>query len=392
VLDDGRGNLWMGSNRGIYRAAKADLDAYAAGKVKSIACTVYGTSDGMRKRETNWGSPSAVRARDGRLWFGTTAGVAIIDPASIAKNVVPPPVVVQRFLADDVELPLAPSVTLAPGTHNIEIDYAGLSLVSPAKVRYRYRLDGYDEQWVDAGTRRAAYYTHVAPGTYRFRVIAANDDGVWNERGASIDFVLKPYFHQTPWFYALLALALILFGVAANALRERHRRVRHQAFHDPLTGLPNRMFLDGRATDALALAKKQGRSLAILFLDLDGFKKINDSLGHATGDRLLQMVAARFRASLRGADTLARIGGDEFAVLLETLDHRDTAADVAGRIIDTVGEPFVVDGHPLTVGVSIGIAVYPDDGADVKTILRAADRAMYTAKVSGGNAFRFHEA
>jgi diguanylate cyclase (GGDEF)-like protein len=389
ILDDGRGNLWMGSNRGVYRVAKQQLDDYAARRLRAVTCTVYGTSDGMRRRETNWGSPAAIRTRDGRLWFGTTSGVAVIDPARIVQNGIPPPVVVQRFVADDRDFPGAGAPVLPPGTRNIEIDYAGLSLVSPAKVRYRYKLEGYDEQWIDAGTRRAAYYTHLAPGPYRFRVVAANDDGVWNESGASLPFRLKPYFHQTPWFYALVVVALVLTGFAINALRERHRRIRHQAFHDPLTGLPNRMFLDRRATEVLGMAQKQGRSFAILFLDLDGFKTINDTLGHASGDHLLQLVAARFRASLRGGDTLARIGGDEFAVLVETLDGSAAAADIAARLIDAVREPFSVDGHPCPVGVSIGIAIHPADGGDVKTILRAADRAMYVAKVAGGNAFRF---
>jgi diguanylate cyclase (GGDEF)-like protein len=304
---------------------------------------------------------------------------------------VPPPVVVQRFIADDRDYTPGEPLALPAGTRNIEIDYAGLSLASPAKVRYRYRLDGYDEHWVDAGARRAAYYTHVAPGTYRFRVIAANEDGVWNESGASVEFRLKPYFHQTPWFYALVASALVCTGFGVNAARERQRRIRHQAFHDPLTGLPNRIFLDNRAASAIAQARKEGRSAAILFLDLDGFKKINDSLGHAAGDGLLQLVASRFRACLRGADTLARIGGDEFAVLIESLDDRGTAADVATRIIEALREPFYADGHTLSVGISIGIAIHPGNGDDVKTILRAADRAMYAAKMGGGNAFRFHD-
>ncbi|MEO6325711.1 MAG: GGDEF domain-containing protein, partial [Thermoanaerobaculia bacterium] len=331
-----------------------------------------------------------IRDHDGRLWFGTTSGVATIDPLDIPMNPDPPPVVLQRFVADNREIPTTGTPVLQPGTRNLEIQYAGLSLVSPGKVRYRYKLDGYDEKWVEAGTRRAAFYTHIDPGTYQFHVIAANDDGVWNETGASFGFRLKPYFRQTGWFYGLVVAALILFGVALNALRERHRRMRYQAFHDPMTGLPNRSFLDRRATEVLAHAQKQGSPFAILFLDLDGFKKVNDSLGHASGDRLLQLVASRFRAALRDDDTLARIGGDEFAMLVESFEQRSGMTEIAARIVEAVREPFMIDGQPQTVGVSIGIALHPDDGTDVKTILRAADHAMYTAKVAGGNAFRFH--
>jgi diguanylate cyclase (GGDEF)-like protein len=392
ILDDGRGHLWMGSNRGIYRVAKKDLEEQAAGRIPIIESKVYGIADGMRRRETNWGNPPAIRARDGRLWFATTAGLVIVDPASAGTTTIAdaPPVVLERFVADDVEMPIAATPVLAPGTRNIEIHYAGLNLISPDKVRYRYRLEGYDEHWIDVGTRRTAFYTNVEPGTYRFRVIAANEDGVWSGKGASLQFRLKPYFHQTGWFYALAVTGLILLGVALDAFRARQRRMRHQAFHDPLTGLPNRMSLDRRASEALVETKRASRKTALLFLDLDGFKEVNDTLGHAGGDALLQMVALRFRASLPGGDLLARIGGDEFAVLTGPIDDRDTAAAIARRIIDAVGEAFVVDGKHVAVGVSVGVAVHPDDGDDVRTILQAADRAMYGAKSAGGNAFRFH--
>jgi diguanylate cyclase (GGDEF)-like protein len=389
VVDDGRGHLWMGSNRGIYRVSKKELEDFAAGRIASIGCKVYGNADGMRRRETNWGSPPAIRARDGRLWFATTSGEVVVDPAVTVKRN-PPTVVLERFRADEAEVSTASPPVLAPGTHNIEIQYAGLSLVSPDKIRYRYRLEGYDDRWIDAGSRRAAFYTNVDPGRYRFQVIAANEDGVWNETGASIEFRLKPYFRQTPWFYGLVIAALVLLGFALHALRERQRRMRHQAFHDPLTGLPNRTLLDEKSNVALAEAARKGSSMAILFLDLDGFKRVNDTMGHASGDHLLQMVAARFRACLRDGDTLARIGGDEFAVLVEVVEKRSTAAEIARRLIDAVREPFVVDGQPAVIGVSIGIAVHPEDGGDVRTILQAADRAMYRAKAATGSAFEFH--
>lgn len=389
LLDDRRGNLWMGSNRGIYRVAKKDLEDFSAGRANTIRCANYGVPDGLRKRETNWGSPAAVRTSDGRLWFGTTGGAVVIDPATVQANRIAPPVVVERFVADEREYPLDRALVLPAGSHYLEIHYAGLSLVSPERVRYRYRLEGYDEHWIDAGSRRTAYYTNVDPGAYRFQVIAANDDGVWNRVGATIAFELEPFFHQTPWFYALVVAALILLGVLINAIRERHRRVRHQAFHDSLTGLPNRILLDERSTAALADAQKSARSIAIMFLDLDGFKQVNDTFGHAAGDELLKIVATRFRACLRQADTLARIGGDEFAVLVDATDPRSTATEIAHRILDAVQSPLSLRGEPVRLGVSIGIAVHPDDGGDTRSMLQAADRAMYRAKLGGGNAFEF---
>lgn len=384
ILADGAGNFWMGSNRGIYRVPKQQLDDVAAGKRKTVACTVYGTADGMRKRETNAGSPPALRSRDGRLWFATTGGVVVIDPKNIRMNDVAPPVVLERVVADEKPIPLDSSIVLEPGTRSIEFHYAALSLISPQKVQYKYRLAGYDDHWIDAGTRRSAYYTNIDPGAYRFEVIAANDDGVWNETGASIPFRLRPYFRQTRWFYALAVIALILVGVALDSWRERQRRMRHQAFHDPLTGLANRMLLARRSEAALATSIKRARPLAILFLDLDRFKIVNDGHGHEAGDRLLEQVASRFRTCIGPGDTLARIGGDEFAVLLADLDQGPPEA-VAQRMLDCMRDPFVVEDQTVSLGVSIGIARHPEDGADVKTILQAADRAMYRAKLAGGN-------
>jgi diguanylate cyclase (GGDEF)-like protein len=386
ILEDSAGNLWMGSNRGIYRVSRAQLNAFADGKINAITSTVYGTADGMRKRETNAGGPAAIRTRDGRLWFGTTAGVAVVDPRSMPVNRVPPPVVIEDVVADGKRV--AENSALPPGTRSIELHYAGLSFVSPEKVRYRYKLEGFSGDWVEAETRRTAYYTNIAPGSYRFRVIAANDDGVWNERGAAFAFELRPYFYETRWFYALAVVALMLLGVALNALRERQMQIRHQVHHDALTGVANRVLFERRTSEAMARARKNGSAIAILFLDLDGFKAVNDTLGHAAGDTVLQWTARRLRACVREGDTIARIGGDEFAVLIATLDDERQPSALAERMIAAMRDPFVVDREPVRLGVSIGIALHNGGEIDAEELLQAADKAMYRAKLAGGNAYR----
>ncbi|MHB0970224.1 MAG: two-component regulator propeller domain-containing protein [Thermoanaerobaculia bacterium] len=389
ILDDGEGHFWLGSNRGITRVSRRELNDFAEGRIRKISGTVYGAPDGMRRRETNAGFPAALRSRDGRLWFGTTAGVVTIDPKRIRTNTLAPPVVIEKFVADDRVLPANAPVVLEPGTRYIELQFAALSFVAPERVRYRYRLDGFDSHWIEAGSRRSAYYTNVDPGEYTFRVIAANDDGVWNPAGASIAFRLRPFFYQTWWFYALATLALVLLVVAVKELRERQLRIRHQYFHDPVTGLPNRSLLVRRAEAALQEAARANHPVAVLFLDLDGFKVVNDTLGHESGDYMLHLVGRRFHACIRTADTLARIGGDEFAVLATDLSGTSSATEIARRLIDSLREHFVIDGESIRVGVSVGVALFPNDGTDLKSLLKAADQAMYDAKAAGGNVAKF---
>ncbi len=393
IVDDLVGNFWVSSNRGIYRVSRNQLNAVADGRLRQVEPIVYGTADGMRRRECNLGRFSAIRASDGKLWFATTVGTVVIDPRHIRTNGLPPPVTLARFTADDRPIPIATAATVLPaGTRTIEFEYAALSFVSPSRVRYRYKLEGFDDHWIEAGTRRNAFYTNIDPGAYTFRVIAANDDGVWNETGATTRFRLRPFFYQTWWFGVLVVVALILLGAAMKELRARQIKIRHQVYHDPMTGMPNRRLLMERAAVALAEAGRRGRSIGVLFLDLDGFKGVNDNLGHAAGDQLLKLVAARFKSCVRDIDTLARIGGDEFAILLAELGDEARASEVAQRLIDAMRAEFAFDGHHITLGVSIGIALHPFDGTDAPTMLQAADRAMYRAKISGGNAFQFNAA
>jgi diguanylate cyclase (GGDEF)-like protein/PAS domain S-box-containing protein len=185
-----------------------------------------------------------------------------------------------------------------------------------------------------------------------------------------------------------------LAGVAGVArditqLHVDQERIRYLAEHDILTDLPNRALLGNRMSVALADAMGAQAPLALLFLDLDHFKFVNDTLGHEVGDQLLQQVSQRMRANLDHRDTISRQGGDEFAVLMQGFKHLSRVAIVAQRMIDTIKAPFVVEGHELLVGVSIGISIYPQDGADISTMLKNADTAMYQAKAAGGNVYRF---
>jgi diguanylate cyclase (GGDEF)-like protein/PAS domain S-box-containing protein len=180
----------------------------------------------------------------------------------------------------------------------------------------------------------------------------------------------------------------IVRDVTERKLAEQ--KIMHLAHHDYLTDLPNRaLFLD-RLEQSIALAKRSDYKEAILFLDLDGFKKVNDTLGHGTGDLLLQEVAKRLKKVIRSSDTVARVGGDEFTFVLNDIGTDEHAASVAANIIATLAEPFDLQGQQCHIGGSIGISIYPDDAHDFATLLRQADEAMYLTKQNGKNAYKFY--
>ena len=230
VLEDEKQNLWMSCNKGVFRVSRAELEGFADGKTNKITSFSYGTADGMKSRECNGGfQPAGWKTADGKLWFPTVKGVAMIDPADIRFNDQPPPVVVERVVIDSEAVPAQDNLELEPGKRRFEFHYTGLSFLAPEKVRFKYKLEGFDRDWIDAGARRAAAYNSLSPGNYKFRVIASNNDGVWNETGASFDFYLKPYFYQTYWFYLVCAALLGLACWGLYRLRVRQMQARFSA-------------------------------------------------------------------------------------------------------------------------------------------------------------------
>jgi ligand-binding sensor domain-containing protein/signal transduction histidine kinase len=261
VLEDDRGQLWMSSTRGIFRVDRRELLEQAAGRRARVTSVSYGVADGMRTSECTGGpQPAGWRARDGRLWFPTRKGLVVIDPAQLRASTRPPPVVIEEVRADRRALPAEAALEVPPGRGELEFQYTGISFVGAENMRFRYKLEGYDPDWVEAGTRRVAHFTNLAPGTYRFRVKAQSKDGVWNETGSAVDVRLAPHFYETRAFLAsvvLLALGLavgvpvaVAWGIHrvrvsqmqarfAAVLTERSRIARdlHDALEQGFTGL-----------------------------------------------------------------------------------------------------------------------------------------------------------
>jgi signal transduction histidine kinase/ligand-binding sensor domain-containing protein/CheY-like chemotaxis protein len=220
IVEDGAANLWLTCRKGIYRVSIFDIEKFDSGALRSIPTVMYENIDGLRSSEINYGArPPALRMRDGRLWFATYGGVAVIDPEHLTTNNVPPPVYIERVLTDRMEAPLGAPVILDPSQRNLEFHYTALDLRAPQRVRFRYQLEGFDSSWIDADTRRVAYYTNLPPGRYRFRVIASNGDGVWNRDGAAFSISVRPQVYQTYWFWLLvtaLGVSAFVYGVRAR--------------------------------------------------------------------------------------------------------------------------------------------------------------------------------
>jgi diguanylate cyclase (GGDEF)-like protein len=182
---------------------------------------------------------------------------------------------------------------------------------------------------------------------------------------------------------------LVIASVRLQAMTEELQKSIHLASHDFLTDLPNRMQLFDRVAQAIAWARRHRSRFAVLFLDLDRFKIINDTLGHAIGDQLLQSVAERLMSIIRSSDTASRHGGDEFVLVLTEVEHRDVLAAKVDEIRNIIAAPYNIAGHVLCIGVTIGVSLFPDDGEDADTLIRHADAAMYCAKKNGRGQSQF---
>jgi signal transduction histidine kinase len=315
IVEDA-GFLWLTAKNGIFRVAKAELESGGA-----LSIAQYGTADGMRVNEcSEGGHPSAWRSQDGALWFATSRGVSTIDSRTAGANGMAPAVAIESFAVDDQAVNLTRNKDIPPGHERLSFEYTGISFVSPQRVRFRYRLEGFDNEWVEAGTRRTAYYTSLPPAEYRFRVTARANDGTWNKDEAVVAFRLLPRFYQTYWFYALLgtgfALSIYAFyrwrvsqvEAQFNAvLAERNRIAReiHDTLAQGFVAVSLQLELLGRklenAPDGARDLVRQARELVQSSLE-EARRSIWElrSQGSETGDfraRLSKMAAEATRRS-----------------------------------------------------------------------------------------------
>ena len=234
IFADGLGAMWIAGNHGLFQVRLSELADVAEGRAKRLRSRVFGRSEGLASLQPNFDNfPAVCRARDGRLWFSMRSGLLMVQPDNFRDHPDPPPVLLERVSVDDYPVALyaghsplqtrsvgelldlrAPAgvLRLPPGHRKVEFEFAALSFASPENVHFRYRLNNFDEKWVEAGTQRRATYPRLPAGDYEFRVLACNNAGVWNETGAALALVVSPFFWQTWWFRAL-TLTMFTAGV-----------------------------------------------------------------------------------------------------------------------------------------------------------------------------------
>jgi diguanylate cyclase (GGDEF)-like protein len=266
--------------------------------------------------------------------------------------------------------------------NNLSFSYASLDFTNPSANQYRYFLEGYDENWIEAGNRTNVTYNNLNAGNYTFKVTASNSDGKWSNNVSSYEFEIE----QPWWFYALWSLAFLLTLALLMFIMNRRLHIKtlyQKANYDSLTGLANRYYFNKYIEKLVNLPESH---FSLLIVDLDGFKEVNDIYGHAVGDELLIQASQRMKKVLRDGDLLARLGGDEFAIIISK-----TAGllDISERLRRTMENQYKLTNHEVTASASIGGATYPSDTKNRNALLVYADTAMFAAKQHGKNTVCF---
>lgn len=410
---DDLGMLWMSTNYGLARIDPEDLSVRA-----------FHRGHGLQGEEFNFGAHYA--SRSGTLYFGGGNGYNAFLPASLQFNALPPPIVLTSLTVVNrpaLTGPAAAALTAAPlhlpwRDDVVTFEFAALDFAAPAANTFQYRLEGAEHDWVDAGTRRTVTYAKLPGGKYALSVRASNSDGMWNTAGFEIPLTVDPPPWKSRWAYAIYALIvlgiILLFWHAhrsrlareaayskrleqkvrertrelaahASALEQANRRLEEASYTDPLTGLGNRRSLRQTATQMIANMPRGGR-LALLVVDLDCMKPINDDYGHDAGDRVLTAVGRILAGHIHGSDNVVRWGGDEF-VIAHACSDLDAAAELAERARNAIANHrfMIANKASVRTSASIGFALYPFVRAvpnllGWEDVLRVADAALYRAK------------
>jgi diguanylate cyclase (GGDEF)-like protein len=410
LIEDADGGIWIGP--------RLRVDA------KSWTAREFGPAEGVVFR--NFFIASRARTSDGRLLFGSPEGLLVVDPAQVPRGNADVPLAVTALRVEGKSragAEILRTLTMTPSERSFTLDVAALDFgVGGASQQYRYRLDGLDGDWI-AAAHRSITYSRLPPGNFILRVGAMTHDGRWSDHELRLPVTVLPAFHQTTWFRVLAAIAIAAFIYGAYRLRVRQLRARERALEaivtdrtselaernrelgaaysrieeasltDPLTALRNRRYLEQTIEPDLELAARGEGDLIVLMIDLDHFKSVNDSYGHAAGDAVLIGLARLLQQTVRASDVVVRWGGEEFLIVIRFVDCL-LMPDLAEKVRAAVAthEFPLPDGKMLRRTCSIGVAAWPFSRATPRQVawervIDVADGALYTAKRSGRDAW-----
>jgi len=403
---DRRGRIWASTDHGLAVIDPASFAVRALGAPDGVAITQY------------WAGAVDMDAR-GELVFGGVGGITVVRPDEVAPWNFEPPVVITSLQIGGRQVPICPGgdgpvrFYVPADANSFTVEFSALDYSAPDQNRYRYRLDGFDRDWVptDAAHRFAAY-TNLPPGDYTWHLAGSNRNGVWTLREATLRLRVQPAWFQTIWFrviecVAAGALVTLLVHARTVVLRRRQRELEHQvaertaelsesqkqlrqlAYFDSLTALPNRRAFNEECARMVAAAQG-GQPFALVMVDLDGFKKVNDTLGHDAGDEVLVIAAGRLREAVRDGDFVARLGGDEFAVLLHAVRDQGSADLVCERICTLMAAPVSLKNGGAKIGASLGVALCLRDGRTQDQLYKYVELALYDAKRAGRGVWRWY--
>lgn len=417
MQEDRAGAIWVSTDDGL---ARIDPVSYKV--------TVLGAGEGVHVR--SYWTNSSARTADGELLFGGLTGLTVVQPAHAARRMYEAPLVVTEVSVNDSAVPEAPFNRAAPGAarpaaieitpegrpRGFALEMAALDFSAPEKNRYSYRLLGFDAGWISAGAGAAARrisYTNLPPGDYTLQLRGANRDGAWSP-ALSVPVRVQAAWHQRPWLQILFALALAallgalfrartarmwrrqreleqLVDEGSAALQASQRQLEVFAYADPLTGLPNRRWFNDEMRQLVARALRENGNFTLLLVDLDHFKRVNDTFGHDAGNALLVEAARRLALAVCEPDRVVRLGGDEFAVLLPLTADQAGAGALCARLVAGMAEPALLGERRIQISASVGAAAFCQAGADADALYRAADLALHDIKRRGGNGWSWFD-
>jgi diguanylate cyclase (GGDEF)-like protein len=404
LILDRHGTIWASTDGGIIAV---DPD--------TLAVRAYGAAEGVAI--PGYFSGAADVGPDGDLVFGGMGGLTIVRPDLLGRPATHPPLLATEIrVGGRIVQPDGKPLRVTPKANSLSVQFASLDFTAPERLRYAYRLDGYDRDWVEVdAAHRLAAYTNLPPGQYVLNLRGSNRDGDWTGMPVRLPVRVLPAWHQTWWCHVveLMASGLAIAGLLQTRtawirgrqhelerqvaertaeLLQSQARLHEAAYGDLLTGLANRRAFTEHFRGMAAPPSGEPGRFILLLIDLDGFKQVNDTLGHDVGDAVLLAAANRVRQSVREADFVARLGGDEFAVLLGAPADPDLPGQMCERLIEAMSMPVSVNGVTARIGASVGAAVFPDHGSSQELLYKSADLALYDAKRAGRGVARWFSA